>query len=187
MYLPRRDLGRLPWLLLAGLVLAGGAVAEESAAQRTARVKAAFLLNISRYVEWPPQAFQGHESELRLCLLREDPFGGAIETIQGKYVGPRALKVQAIHSLEAAAGCNLLFVPAGQLAWFRQQPAQAANPLLTVTDLSQEPEGGPGHGVAMIALIRVETRIGLEIHLERARQAGLKLSSDLLRLGRILE
>jgi hypothetical protein len=89
MHLPRRDLGRLPWLLLAGLVLAGGAVAEESAAQRTARVKAAFLLNISRYVEWPPQAFQGHESELRLCLLRDRGFKFEVQLLNNRWLGGR--------------------------------------------------------------------------------------------------
>jgi len=177
---------RIALLLCLGLLC--GLPAGHAAERQPARVKAAFILNIARFVEWPASAFEGHESELWLCLLREDPFGEALDAIRGKYVGARGLSVAVVNSLEETKGCNVLFIPPSQLAWFKERMANKLSaPLLTVTDLTDAANMDGGQGVAMVTLVRAATRIGIEIHLEHARQAGLKLSSELLKLGKILE
>src|SRR5580704_7905559 len=60
-------------------------------------VKAAFLLNFARYVEWPPEAFQGATQALTICVAGQDPFGSALDDIvAGKTIGGREIVVRRL-------------------------------------------------------------------------------------------
>ena len=49
-------------------------------------VKAAFLYNFTKFVDWPPASFPDPNS-LKICVLGDDPFGGSLETVAGEQVG----------------------------------------------------------------------------------------------------
>src|SRR5581483_6282458 len=73
-------------------------------------VKAAFLYNFAKFVEWPPNTFSD-DGPLRFCVVGKDPFGGELETtIQGRTVGGRQLAVWRPHSAEESRHCQVLFV-----------------------------------------------------------------------------
>lgn len=63
-------------------------------------MKAAFLYNFARFVEWPRDAFQSDQTPIILCLFGYDPFGSALdELVRGKTINGRELLAQRIKDL----------------------------------------------------------------------------------------
>ncbi|HEY4589595.1 MAG TPA: YfiR family protein, partial [Thermoanaerobaculia bacterium] len=90
-------------LLLALPALLGAQTASEY------DIKAAFLYNFTKFVDWPPDAFPD-PSSLKVCVLGENPFGTSLQTIAGELVGSRKLTVMRTDSLARPAGCQVLFI-----------------------------------------------------------------------------
>src|SRR5579883_1484108 len=60
-------------------------------------VKAAFLLNFTKFIEWPESAFESASAPFRICIAGEDPFGDALDKMmQGESVGRHRLEVRRI-------------------------------------------------------------------------------------------
>jgi hypothetical protein len=169
-------------LLIVALAWAPGSAADSPSA-REYLVKAAFLYNFAKFVEWPPAAFVSDTSPLTLCILGDDPFGKAIDTIEGKAVGRRRLAVHRTHTLARIDNCHILFVARSERARVDTILIKAGQKgVLTVSDLEGFADSG-----GMIGLIREGDKVRFEINLEAARQAGLVLSSKLLNLAKIVE
>ena len=93
-------------LLLAGGYPARGAAQPPSEYQ----VKAAFLLNFTKFIDWPDSAFTSADMPISICILGEDPFGpGLDKIIEGETVNNRRLSVQRVRRLPLP-GCHVLFV-----------------------------------------------------------------------------
>lgn len=173
-------------LLLLGTT--GRAVAAEKGERRIEHVKAAFVLNIARFVTWPPEVFEGNGGELNLCLYRRDSLGDGADVVSGKRVGGRLLKIKQVDKLVSDSGCHILLIAEQEYAKYqRTVTSNVLHPLLTIADMTGD---GASRGVSrpgvLINLIRNDTRIGIEVDLAQARNAGLKFSSHLLRLARIV-
>ena len=139
------------------------------------RVKAAYLFNFARFVEWPPTARSG---PLTLCVAERNVFGETLaETIAGETLEGRPLATRVI--LEPTAGCHVLFVPRGAAAAPYLRAAQGT-PVLTVGETAGFLETG---GVANFIL--EGTNVRFEISQAAADRAGLRISSRLLRLARM--
>jgi len=75
------------------------------------QVKAAFLYNFVKFVEWPPEAFQNEKSPITLCVFRYDPFGSALdEVIAGQTLKNRQLLARRINKPQDLKACQLVFV-----------------------------------------------------------------------------
>ena len=76
-----------------------------------AQLKAAFIFNFAKYVEWSPTAFPGATSPLVICILGEDPIDDAlVETIGGKTIGGRSIVVTRSSRTELPKACHILFI-----------------------------------------------------------------------------
>lgn len=178
-------------LMLCALLLFGEAehaVAAEKGERRIEHVKAAFILNIARFVTWPPEVFDGNGGELNLCFYRRNSLGDGIDVVRGKKVGGRDLKIKQVAKLELGSGCHILIIAQQEYAKYkRTETAKLSHPLLTIADMTDD---GVTRGISrpgvLINLVRNGTRIAIEVDLEQARTAGLKFSSHLLRLARIV-
>ena len=169
-------------LLIVALAWGSGSAAD-SPSSREYIVKAAFLYNFAKFVEWPPAAFVSDTSPLTLCILGDDPFGQAIDAIEGKAAGRRRLTVRRTHTLAQIDNCHILFVARSERASVDTILTKAGQKgLLTVSDLEGFADSG-----GMIGLIREGNKIRFEINLEAARQAGLMISSKLLNLAKIVK
>lgn len=171
-------------VLLAGLVTGLlPALPSLASAESEAQVKAAFLFNFARYVEWPPAAFEGETATIRLCVIGESEFQQVVsETVSGRSVGRRPVVVDKVEGLDAAEACHLLFVDDGVLV-----PASAVADRLgghAIFTISDQPGFAAGGGVANFIL--VDQKIRFEINPSAARRAGLKISSSLLRLAKLV-
>lgn len=176
---------RLRCLLLLFVLGAGfvpGGVADPGSGE-VRRVKAAFVLNIARFVTWPGDAFGGSGDPVRLCFYKDNPLGSAVETIRGKRVGKRSLAISTVDDPRAARACQILFVPAAELGRFPHELGSGGAPILTMTDGT---DGAASRRGIMLTLVRNKTRIGFEIDLALVRGAGLKMSAQLLKLARIV-
>jgi len=79
------------------------------------QVKAAFLYNFAKFVEWPAEAFQNPGESLVVCVLGEDPFGRTLEdVVSGKRVDGRALAVRRVSDPRQTQGCRILFVSSSE-------------------------------------------------------------------------
>ena len=145
-------------------------------------VKAAFLYNFTKFVDWPLEAFPDPE-QVELCVLGENPFDSALASMVGKSVRGRKVSVSQIGRVEDGLGCQLVFVSPSE----RERLAEiltfsSAQNWLTVSDI----EGFAQRG-GVIGLITVDNKVRFEINLTAARRAGLNISSSLLKLAKVIE
>lgn len=175
---------RLCHVLLAALVSGLlSALPSLASAESEGQVKAAFLFNFARYVEWPPEAFADEAAAIQLCVIGETDFQQVIaDTVSGRSVGSRQVAVEKVEGLDAAEACHLLFLDAG----FVLPAAVVADRLggHAVFTISDQPGFAADGGVANF--IFVDQKIRFEINPAAARRAGLKISSSLLRLATLV-
>lgn len=164
--------------LMALLRGAGGAEAPTEY-----QVKAVFVYNFSRFVEWPSQAFTAPDEPFVIGILGSDPFGARLdEAVRGERIDQHPLLVRRFRNLSEIGDCRILYIDrsaSGQL----QQILTALDhrSTLTVTDL----DGASQRGV-MIQFTTDNNRIRLRINVDSARASGLTISSKLLRSADIV-
>jgi hypothetical protein len=148
------------------------------------QVKAAFLYNFAKFVEWPPQAFKSPTDPIAICILGEDPFGHALEdAVKGKTIEGRGFVVPRISEVRQADSCQILFVSSAERKRARAILAELrANGVLTVGETEGFAEAG---GVINFKL--EGGRLRLEINVDAAERAKLRLSSKLLSLAQIVK
>jgi hypothetical protein len=167
-------------LLLALLLVA---LPRAAAAQGTAPleygVKAAFLYNFTKFVEWPASAFSERGS-LHLCVLGTDPFGKSLSSVvEGEEVQGRPITLLRIDSLDDPRLCHILFLSRPEAERFPAVLAAVRGaPVLTVGQAPGLLEKGLG-----INFVLQEGKVRFEINQEAAERAGIKISSKLLRLA----
>lgn len=168
-------------LVLALLPLPSLSIAEPQAQEYA--VKAAYLYNFAKFVEWPSQAFATARSPLTLCLIGENPFGGALQTLASKTVRERRLTIRDLRDPEAAANCQMVFISASEQETLDYTLARFADkPVLTVSDIRGFAAAG-----GMIGLVNMGQRIHFEVNIPAVRQADLAISSHLLKLARVID
>jgi hypothetical protein len=176
--MPARTGPRALGVLAAALVWVTGSIPTPARqdASLEYRVKAAYLLNFARYVEWPEDAFSSASEPLMVCVAGEDPFGTVLdETFEGHAVGGRAVVARRIASVEQAQGCHVLFigspdgVPAAGVGDLARQP------VLTVGESNSFLAAG-----GMVRFLIVEDTVRFEVNRVAAQRAGLRLSSRML-------
>jgi len=145
-------------------------------------VKAAFLYNFAKFVEWPNEAFPDARSPISLCILGDDPFGAALETIRGKAVRGRKLVIKKYTQIENIQTCHILFISSSERDRLNQvlDLLKTSN-VLTVGDIEKFANKG-----GVVNLIKIGNKIKFEINVAKAREAGLKISSKLLKLAKIV-
>ncbi|MBI2820275.1 MAG: YfiR family protein [Acidobacteria bacterium] len=143
-------------------------------------VKAAFLYNFAKFVEWPSTAFPAPDSPVIIGVLGEDPFGEALElTIAGKLVQGRPLQVQRGQRIENVESCHILFFSSSQRRPLPELLGQLRSlPVLTVGEEEKFIEQG-----GVIRFLLDDNRVRFDINNLSARKAGLKISSRLLALA----
>lgn len=144
-------------------------------------VKAAFLYNIGKFVEWPEKPGERGE-HLVLGVLGDDPFEGCLDALQGKKLRGKKIVVKRITSFHGAKTCNILFIAASEKERINLILKELANkPILTVGDTDSFAAKG-----VMINFYIDNNRIRFAINNEAAKRANLRIHSNLLTLGKIV-
>ena len=168
---------------LAQLVLsqAGGPAGTASGGRSLEyQVKAAYLLNFTRYVEWPSQAFEAPTDPVKVCVLGQDPFGAVLDaTMLGKTAQGRPLAVRRVRSSADAAGCHLVFISRDTWRTLRELPrALRSTGRLTVGESDQFAQAG-----GVIGFVIQQEAVRFVVNAEARDRAGLRISSRMLSLA----
>lgn len=176
----RRPLLRAP-LVLGWLAVLGvrQVAAQGTPVELEQQVKAAYLLNFTRYVDWPPGSFTGADDPVNLCVLGAEQFGDVVrQTVEGRRSRGRPVRVLVPDTPAQAADCHLAFLGGSLRQEAGWVTALAGRPTLTV---------GEGTGFlargGTIAFVEVSQTVRFEVNLDAARRARLRISSRVLSLA----
>jgi len=145
-------------------------------------VKAAFLYNFAKFVEWP-NVSPDPNAPMVIGIIGKDPFGAEIDrAVAGKTVNGRRLVIKRFATIESYDYCHILFVSSSERSNIPRILAAVANSsVLTVSETERFAQIG-----GIINFTTIENRIRFEINQSAAQRAGLKVSSKLLSLGRAI-
>lgn len=140
-------------------------------------VEAAYLYNFGRFVQWPLPTAQ---KSMNICVLGQDPFGGTLDRIVAKeQVNGLRLAVVRLQDTRTAGSCAILFMGASEASHLdRDLSALDGLPVLTVSDLPGFIDRG-----GMIQFVLENDSVRFEVNLTAAENAGLTLSSQLLKVA----
>jgi hypothetical protein len=142
------------------------------------RLKAAFIYRFPQFVDWPLNVLDGRRA-IELCVLAPNPFGAVLqELVAGDTLRGRLLVVRHIEDEESIDACHVLFLPTASRTRRAVLQQVAGLPILTVGDAPSFLDEG---GIVQLRLI--DNRVRFEIDASAAGRAGLRLSSQLLRLA----
>jgi hypothetical protein len=166
----------LVWVLAAALSAPGAANAADSADVET-RLKVAYIYNFARFVEWPVRAAPG---PVRIGVLGHGDLGAPLEdVIRGKSANGRPIQVAHINSVAEVDCCEILLIERSEYKHVSEiVQALSGKPVLTVCDVGTCLRDG-----VMIAFQLVEESVRFQINQEAAEHAGLKISSQLLKVA----
>ena len=159
------------------------AIFAESMGPTEYEIKAAFLYNFAKFVEWPPSAFTDPKQPLSVCVFGRDPFGHSLEeAMDGKSVGNRPVILGRARQLADLAGCHVVFVSALESPRLVEiLGGMRGHNILLVG----ESEGFASAG-GIIQFVLEQNRVRFAINPDAANRAGLKISSKLLALATIV-
>jgi hypothetical protein len=141
-------------------------------------VKAAYLYNFGRFVEWPAS---GNTSDtFAICVLGQDPFGSYLDAVvAGEAINNRKLIARRIATARDAISCQILFISDSESAHVKEiLAALEKTTVLTVSDVRNFTVVG-----GMIQFLVVDNRVRFSVNLAACEKAGLTLSSQLLKVA----
>jgi hypothetical protein len=148
------------------------------------QLKAAYLFNFAKFVAWPEDRFDSDGSALVFCMVGDDPLNGALDKVtSGRSVQGRQIEIQNFATPASASTCHILFLGSGAVGG---QPGDVlknynGGGVLTVGESEGFAKDG---GVANFFVDGKKVRF--EINKQAAQDQGLKISSRLLKLARIV-
>ena len=170
-------------LLWAAPSNAGAAAGAAAAPAREYEIKAAFLYNFTKFVDWPARTFANADAPIVIGVLGDSPCVQALERlIKDRKVNGRTIVVRRIASAAEAKVTQLLFVGSAQEAQFAGlEPAIESLPVLTVGE-------SPGFETlgGAIEFVPQGDKIRFEINIDAAEHAGLKISAQLQKLATVV-
>lgn len=169
-------------LLLLLLVNVGLNPVAQASSSREYAIKAVFLYNFAKFVEWPSRSFEDSTTPIILCILGKDPFGVFLKPIKDKTVKGKKIIVKYSSKIEDMEKCHVLFVGESEDKQLVRILARIRDwNVLTVSDIGDFAQRG-----GIIGLTREKDEIHFEINLDASKIAGLRISSRLLKLARII-
>jgi uncharacterized protein DUF4154 len=174
---------RIPFPIIASLLVPGLmiwiAMAAIATAQRREvpleyRLKAEYLLNFTRFVEWPAE--RNAVAHRTICVASQNPFGRVLtDTVRGERVAGRPVQVKVVRE---STGCHVLFVPRS----VPHEPFLRGSRDAAVLTVGEAPEFLRDGGIVNFVL--EDGKVRFEIDREAADRVHLTISSRLLRLAR---
>jgi hypothetical protein len=175
----RRGRVGLAFVLVAGVALSAGR-ARAQPAPAEYQVKAAYLLNFARFVEWPAGVLPA-SSPLNIAIVGDDPFGGALdEVLRGKSANGHAIQLRHLRWDDTLAPSQIIFISASEEGHLSQiLRFIGRDSVLTVSDIDRFSLRG-----GVIEFLMVGDRVRFDINRTSAAAAQLNISSKLLNVAR---
>jgi hypothetical protein len=189
-------------LVVLALALFVGSIVPEaladSARSQEYQIKAAFLYNFIKFVEWPEEKVADSNEPITIGIIGKDPFGNAFEPLKGRQAKGRKVVVKRIKGFErlkksgakgkaelqriidAIRKCHVLFICSSEKEKLKEIINSVKDhPVLTVGDVKGFLETG-----GVVNFLMEEKKVRFEINLAAAKRAKLRIRSKLLRLAK---
>ena len=158
--------------------------AQYSEDDRSNKIKAAFALNLARFIIWPIDA-TAESDQMTLCLFENKFLGLATDSIVGQEIAGQTLAVNYRLDVETVKSCQIIFITGEKFSKFTERyPNIAQQPTLIIVDNTAFNEFSIESSLAMVSLNRKGGSIVFDINLLQVEAAKLKMSSKLLKLAR---
>lgn len=141
------------------------------------KIKVAFIYNFARFTEWPDDT-----SELKICVYGKDPFDSYLDSLNGKMVDDKTIKIVRTKEIEEVKTCHIAFlniIPPEQYLFERALNQIKGTRVLTIADAKNVVNYG-----VMIGLVIEDDRVGFKINHTVAKSEQLEISSQLLKLAK---
>lgn len=169
------------FILTAALCLTKEACAEDRKPTEY-DVKAAYIYNFAKFVEWPRGKSPEPTGTITVCVVGSDPFGPALAAIEGKTVEGKKVRIRRDPAAQSVKGCEVLFISGPEEERLNSVlEAVKGLSVLTIGDT----KGFAQKGV-MINFYMENKNVRFEINQKAAERAGLKISSNLLKIAKIV-
>lgn len=165
------------------IMTTGGVFADHPESSSEDNIKAAYLFNFAKFVEWPPGTFQSDTEPIHVCVMGDDSLADTLEALENKTVGGRRLVVEHEQKPLGIHDCHIVYVGDS----LKKKLPDILNsirhkPVLTVSGMEDFAMNG-----GMIGFVRKGKFIRFEVNLKGVRNSGLTISSRLLKLAVIIE
>jgi len=143
-------------------------------------VEAAYLYNFGKFVQWPTGSPNAAAAVFTICVIGDDPLEARLQAeVRKETINGRNVAVKRLSRPRAASQCQVLFIPAREEDLIGRDLEEVRRaPILTVSDSPDFTRHG-----GMIGFVIQNHRVRFEVNLAAAREAGLQLSSELLKVA----
>jgi len=171
-------------LRISGLVAALLSAASNAQQVNEYYIKAAYVYNLAKFVEWPPEAFPEATAPFIIGVLGDNPFGGELaRTVNSKTINGHPFTVKEVKAVSELRTCHILFISKSEKRRLPQiKNVLGAASVLTVSEVDRFLRSG-----GMINFVMEGKKVRFEIGDEAAKRAGLRISSKLMNLARRTE
>ncbi len=148
------------------------------------QLKAEFMERFTRFIEWPAtSAVNDGQTPFAICVAGDDPFGPFLRNLAAsRRIKSKPIAVRLVSASSSFEGCHMLFIAASERDHAADVIRRAANrPILTVGDA-----GGLGKTGVMINFYEAADKVRFEINPRSAEKSGLRISSKLLKVARVV-
>jgi hypothetical protein len=144
-------------------------------------VKAAYVFNFAKFVDWPSTAFSAKNSPIIIGIIGDDEFGTLLGNIvRGKTIQEHTIAVRPLKWPSDLSSCHIIFISASEQKQMKQiTDSLHDRPVLTITEAEEDLQTK-----GIMNLIVEGGRVQFEIDIAGAEKAHLQISSKLLRLAR---
>ena len=152
-------------------------------ADKINKVKAAYIYNFTKYINFPEGRFGDATNNFNLCIKNAPEFVGLFESIEGVKIKNRDFRVIIIDDVTNLDECHFVYLQPGANVGIDEIISESLKgKFVTISS-------GPGFvsNGGMISFILVDNRVKVEINLESARQAGFTISARLLEISRVIK
>ncbi|MDH3257746.1 MAG: YfiR family protein [Nitrospinota bacterium] len=174
--------GLLLWGWCAPMASQALAVESAYAASVEHEVKAAFIHNFTKFIDWSQDSFKTDTSPIRIGILGQGPINEPLIKMNGIRVQKRSLEISSIDNLNNAREFHIIFINRSEKKQIRSILRDLKGTgILTIGDM---PDFAEQCGI--INFFLQSGKVRFEINIEASRQENLQISSKLLRLARIV-
>lgn len=144
------------------------------AATREYEIKAGFIYNFLRFVEWPKEG-----SSWTVGVLGSDPFEGGLRDFEAKPLSGKSITVRTIADVKDAKACQVVYIGPSESSRLKTILAGLkGSPVLTISDIPEFADKGGG-----IGLVTQSNRVRFVVNLDSLKQANLKANARFLNLA----
>jgi hypothetical protein len=148
------------------------------------QVRAAYLYNFVKFVEWPDGTFKDESEAILIGLFKDDPVKEELESIiKGRTIDSRPIRIKLLGNSKDADECHVVYLADAE----RRHQISTINmlgskPVLTISDADYFCRIG-----GMIRFFVHENRFRLEINRTAVDRAQLEISAKILRVAEIID